>query len=419
MVNIWLSVFILMSLSLGVGAVCPAPALPAGMSRTPVTADNAGVADGDTLAYTCLTDYTAEGSDETLTCNTDTWSADISLVCKGCAAPALDSTMERSPTKADGDIVADGDTLVYTCKTGHTPSVASQTITCVTNTWDSAVTLTCGCAAPALPAGMTRTPETAEGAVIADGDTLEYTCHGDYTAVGSDQTITCGTGSWTPDITLVCKGCAAPVLPVGMSRTPTTADGAVIADTDTIVYTCLSGYAASGADQTIICGTNTWSPALTLTCSGRCTVPAQPTGMTSSTAVGAGVLADVTITYTCASGYTSNSASGVSTCPASGSTDMTTPALVCSGRCTVPARPTGMTSTSAVGDPVLADGTITYTCAAGYTSNSASGLSTCPATGSTDMTKPALVCSDAPINMGFGLYVAVVAIFAHVLSTRV
>ncbi|KAL5020476.1 hypothetical protein ScPMuIL_003368 [Solemya velum] len=227
------------------------------MSRSPGAADNVNIGDGGTLAYTCLPDYTAVGSDETLTCNTDTWSADISLVCKGCAAPALPTGMSRTPETAEGGVIADTSTLVYTCLSGYTKVGSDETHTCGTNTWDiTSFTLACkGCPAPALPAGMSRIPTTADGAVIADAAILAYTCLSGYTADGSDETLTCNTNTWSASITLVCK---------------VTADGAIVADAGTLVYTCKTGYTATGdvTSQTTTCGTNAWDSAVTLTCSG-------------------------------------------------------------------------------------------------------------------------------------------------------
>ncbi|KAL5019977.1 hypothetical protein ScPMuIL_002869 [Solemya velum] len=143
MVNIWLSFFILVGLSLGADAQCTAPD-PHPTGKTSTTAAGGAVADGSTMTYTCATGYNEDSGSGTATCSGTTLSTPT-LVCSGCAAPALDSKMTRTPVTADGAIVAHAGTLVYTCKSGYsaTTSVTTSTATCTTNAWVSSATLTC------------------------------------------------------------------------------------------------------------------------------------------------------------------------------------------------------------------------------------------------------------------------------------
>ncbi|KAL5019970.1 hypothetical protein ScPMuIL_002862 [Solemya velum] len=364
MMNIWLSFFIVVvHLSLGAEAGCAAPALPAGMSRTPETADNANIENDATLEYSCISGFTSSAASETITCTSGSWDpVSISLTCTGCAAPALPAGMTRTPATAEGNGVANDATLEYSCISGFTSSAASETITCTSGSWDPvSISLTCtGCAAPALPTGMTRTPATAEGNGVANDATLEYSCISGFTASAASETITCTSNAWAPvNNPLTCTGCAAPALPTGMTRTPETAEGNGIANDASLVYTCLNGYTASAVSETITCTSGAWAPVNNpLTCTG-CAAPALPTGMTRTpeTAEGNGIANDASLVYTCLNGYTASAVSETITCT-SGAWDPMNNPLTCTG-------------------------------------------------------------SGAQTNMGFGLPVAFVAIVAHVLTSRV
>ncbi|KAL5006608.1 hypothetical protein ScPMuIL_015414 [Solemya velum] len=251
------------------GDSCTAADPPAGMVEAASTAAGATVAHGDTLTYSCDTGYTGNGDSGVITCHAGVLPS-VSLRCTGdpCTAPTPTTGSVEAASTAAGATVAHGETLTYSCDTGFTGNGQSGVITCNTGSFPS-VSLRCtGCAAPALLTGMSRSPATAEGAVVADTNTLVYSCLSGYTASGSDQTITCGTNTWSSSITLTCSGCAAPTLDPKMIRTPTTVDGAVVANAGTLVYTCKPGYTKSGDDQTTTCNTNAWDSTVTLTCSG-------------------------------------------------------------------------------------------------------------------------------------------------------
>ncbi|KAL5020522.1 hypothetical protein ScPMuIL_003414 [Solemya velum] len=123
-------------------ASCNAPALGTGMSRTPETADNAFVDHQAKLTYSCIDGYTAGTGNTEITCNAGTF-PDLGLTCtQACKAPTLGTGMSRTPVTADDAFVDHQAKLTYSCMDGYTAGTGNAEIICNAGTFPD-LGLTC------------------------------------------------------------------------------------------------------------------------------------------------------------------------------------------------------------------------------------------------------------------------------------
>ncbi len=130
-------------------------------------------------------------------------------------------------------------------------------------------------------------------------------------------------------------------------------------------YSCLAGYALTGAATTTCEASGAWSSAAPSCTANSCgAVPAAvANGTVTKPSPGSGVTGD-TVTYGCNPGYTL-SGSATSTCAASGSWSEA-PKCTPNSCATPPSAPANGTVTTPTGTGMTGD-TVTYTCNAGFT----------------------------------------------------
>lgn len=301
---------------------------------------------GSTANYACDSGYTLTGS-ATRTCKTDgTWS-DTAPTCtiKNCGVLAAPTNGSVNATGANY-----GATGTYACDTGYTLSGAA-TVMCQTDGAWSASAPTCAlknCGALTMPANG-----SVNATVTTYGSTASYACSTGYVLTGA-ATRTCGaTGAWSGAApTCVLKDCGALTAPANGS-----VDAKVTTFGATAMYTCMTGYGASGS-ATRSCTISGWDGTAPTCVIANCPSLAGPAGGSVSAPM---LTFGSTATYSCNTGY---DMAGTATrmCQAAGTWSGTAPTCTIKN-CGTLVMPTNGSVTAAT---TTYGATATYACVTGY-----------------------------------------------------
>ncbi|KAL5007819.1 hypothetical protein ScPMuIL_016625 [Solemya velum] len=351
---------------------------------------------GGSAVYSCDIGYTPNTASGVTTCQADGSWTDIGLECTivGCGTPPVmaNTTVTVSSTTFGGSVV-------YSCDTGYTSNNTSGERTCQadgswTNTGLECTIVDCG-------SPPTRSNMAVSASSTTFGSTGVYSCDNGYLDnSASGETVCQADGSWAY-VGLVCTivDCASPPARPNMA---VVGSGTTFASTGE--YSCDKGYISNLGSGVSTCQADgSWTD-IGLVCTiVDCNAPPTRANMqmaVSSTTFGGSAV------YSCDTGYTPNNASGVTTCQADGSwTDMGLECTIVD--CNAP--PTKANIQIAVSSSTFG-GSAVYSCDTGYTPNTASGVTTCQAEGSwTDIGLECTIvdCNDPPVraNMRVAVYV--------------
>ncbi|XP_053399661.1 sushi, von Willebrand factor type A, EGF and pentraxin domain-containing protein 1-like isoform X2 [Mercenaria mercenaria] len=343
--------------------------------ETPSAPVNGNVsADGETVIFYCDTGFTMSGG-STGNCNNDGtgWSIPTPQ-CVQCES--LDSFTSGNVT-----YVSDGSATVveYSCPEGFTLQ-GTPLVSCnASGNWETEIPECVSC--PTLPSVSVVTGSVSL-ATNGTATTAEYSCPQGYEVKGL-QTLTCNSdGTWSDDPSdCVCE---TPTIPEGGNYT-------ISEDGLSVSFSCGEGYTMEG-EQTISCGTDGSGWALVYPNCTKCEELVTPSNG-NITLVTSGT--ETTALYSCGVGYTLEGSAGP-TCQSDGTWTTTEQTCVSCPDLPSIAVTNGSVSLESNGTTTVA----VYSCPNGYEVSGPETL-TCNSSGVWDSTPSTCVC-EAPPSPLFG-----------------
>ncbi|XP_035669063.1 sushi, von Willebrand factor type A, EGF and pentraxin domain-containing protein 1-like [Branchiostoma floridae] len=269
----------------------------------------------------------------------------------------------------------EGGSVDYSCSDGHT-LVGTTSITCqrtgTTGTWSRQLQ----CPALSNPINGALSPT----GVATNQTVVTFSCNTGYVLIGAATTTCQADERWSnPVPTCTPRECPPLTAPANGMRTPTTRSNFY---TNTITFTCNSGYVLSGVSPLTCRADGTWSNTIP-TCGRRqCPVLTATANGVRTPATGSNFYTDM-ITFTCDTGYQLNGVSTL-TCQADGTWSGNVPICTSSGtgsgiQCQALTAPTNGALNPSAG-PYVSQQEVTFTCNTGY-QLSGSSTSRCRADG--------------------------------------
>lgn len=342
---------------------------------------------GNSVTYSCDAGYTLVGT-ATATCQAD---ATFSSAPPSCAPVSCPSLVPPTNGSVTAPSTTYGSTAMYSCDSGYSLSGSATTTCQADQTWSnpaptctlvpmpctpnpclnggsctpgSGMDYTCTCQ-PGYEGTNCGTPVTCTGASAPTNGTVSatsatytnsitYSCNSGYMLSGGSSTRTC-----QADATF--SGTAPTCAPVVCSGATAPLNGTVSSSSTTypnsITYTCNSGYTLTGSSTQDCTAAGTFSGSAPTCTPVNCGAPSILNGTVSAPVTTYGA----TATYSCSANY-SLQGSATGTCQANGTWTTPPTCVYDCGALTAPTNGTVMTS------PNTLDGaTATYTCSAGYT----------------------------------------------------
>ncbi|XP_053399660.1 sushi, von Willebrand factor type A, EGF and pentraxin domain-containing protein 1-like isoform X1 [Mercenaria mercenaria] len=342
--------------------------------ETPSAPVNGNVsADGETVIFYCDTGFTMSGG-STGNCNNDGtgWSIPTPQ-CVQCES--LDSFTSGNVT-----YVSDGSATVveYSCPEGFTLQ-GTPLVSCnASGNWETEIPECVSC--PTLPSVSVVTGSVSL-ATNGTATTAEYSCPQGYEVKGL-QTLTCNSdGTWSDDPSdCVCE---TPTIPEGGNYT-------ISEDGLSVSFSCGEGYTMEG-EQTISCGTDGSGWALVYPNCTKCEELVTPSNG-NITLVTSGT--ETTALYSCGVGYTLEGSAGP-TCQSDGTWTTTEQTCVSCPDLPSIAVTNGSVSLESNGTTTVA----VYSCPNGYEVSGPETL-TCNSSGVWDSTPSTCVCKTPDIPTG-------------------
>ena len=270
------------------------PTCPPVNCGDPGTPDN-GSRSGDIFTYNsvvlfqCSVGYSLSGSASLLCLSSVSWNASVPSCVAGCSDPGVPTNGQRS-----GEMFSHNSVVTYSCNTGYTLIGANSLMCLQNNSWNntrpSCTPVNCG-----DPGTITNGDRA--GDVFTYQAQIIYSCHDDFSLVGS-QAITCqSNGSWS-DTVPVCThiDCTDPGIPANGVRI-----GNDFSYNSSVSFSCYPGYQLNGSGV-ITCGINNiWNTSVPSCDNIYCSAPVVPdNGNVSYTSLSA----NSSVYFTCNTGYT-------------------------------------------------------------------------------------------------------------------
>ncbi|XP_078573906.1 E-selectin-like [Branchiostoma floridae x Branchiostoma japonicum] len=272
---------------------CPVLTAPTNGARTPPTGSNSYP---NTITFTCDSGYVLNGSPNTM-CQADgSWTNPVPT-CPRRQCPVLTAPTNGARTPSTGSNLYQ-EQITFTCNTGYDLSGVSPLTCQATGTWSNAVP-TCTprqCPVLTAPTNGARTPPTGSNSYQ---NMITFTCNTGYELSGVSPLTCQATGTWSnavPTCTAVqCPVLTAPafgsISPAGVTSYPTL-----------VAFNCNTGYIRNGATSATCQADGTWSNPVHTCTPVQCPVLTAPTNGVRAPLTGSNFYTN-TITFTCNSGY--------------------------------------------------------------------------------------------------------------------